>query len=541
MPDITDNDLTINPGTGGAAIKTDYVAGSHVQVVKVAYGTSSQAQRVDATHPFPVKLTDSSGSDLSVTASKLDVNISAASPLNVNVSSQTAGAYLAIIGVSGGTAVGITASDLDIRGLSAGNMNGLAPSDSITVIGASGGFPVAAKLMGGFTAIGFSGDALKVYMQDVDGATVIGITAGNFNIRGISAGNLYSGTGPNDTITVVGVSGGYPVGITASNLHTRSLSMGTPSSGTPSTYDGVRVAGYTGAYPVNAAAWGMSGGTPFAVGVTAGDRLKVDIGAATFSGTVNVGAAVGISGDVAVKGATAATTPVWVAGGTVADAPITVKGSGTFSAVRVEGVTGGAAVGITASNLQIRGLTASDFVGLTGAAYLSLSHLETQLYKAGYPSLPEFLFNILNLTLTMNGNIKSGNVTSPGLLEALRAPLQSSNFNPSENAIRAEVVNSGSINVNVATVAQPTDVSNGTVSATTTKAACPSFVMKSGVMLKSKATNTATVYIGKFSSLTTANGFSLEPGEQHFIEADQLSLFGVIAASGTQDVRFIAS
>lgn len=541
MPDITDNDLTINPGTGGAAIKTDYVAGSHVQVMKIAYGTSTQAQRVDATHPLPTKLTDSSGSDLSVTSNKLDVNISAASPLNVNVSSQTAGAYLAIIGVSGGTAVGITASDLDIRGLSAGNMNGLAPNDSITVIGASGGFPVAAKLMGGFTAIGFSGDALKVYMQDVDGATTIGITAGNFNIRGISAGNLYSGTGPNDTITVVGVSGGYPVGITASNLHTRVLSMGTPSSGLPSTFDGVRVAGYTGAYPVNAGVWGNSGGTPFAVGVTAGDRLKVDIGAATFSGTVNVGAAVGISGDVAVKGATAATTPVWVAGGTVADAPITVKGSGTFSSVRVEGVTGGAAVGITASNLQIRGLTASDFVGITGAAYLALSHLDAQLYKAGYPSVPEFLSSLLQLLLIVQGNLKSSNVLSPGILEALRAPLQSSNFNPSENAIRAEVVNAGNINVNVATVAQPTDISNNAISATAVKAALPSFTLKSGATIKSKATNTDTVYVGKYSTLTTGNGYCLEPGDQVFLEADQLSLFGVIAASGTQDVRYLAS
>ena len=547
MPDITDNDLTVNPGTGGASIATDYDGTRHFQVTKIAYGNSASTQRVDSTHPLPTVLAASDGTALSVTSGKLDVNVEAASALDINIQAVTTGTYVPIIGVSGGTAVGITANDFDIRGLSAGNFGGTAPGDSVSVMGMSGGFPV-------------------------------GVTANDFDIRGLTAGNPYTGTGPADSVSVVGISGGYPVptrlnagsgvttaavgvsgtslltfvsggtvnigntvGVTANDFDIRALSMGTPADGVPAGYDGVRVTGYSGGYPVASLVYGVSGGTLLGIGVASGDRLKVDIGGTTFSGTVNLSSLVGISGPVDVRGSTTATAPVWVAGGTAAGRPIGVCGAGTNSSVPIEGTTNGVLVGVTFATVNIRGLTGTDFVGITGAAYTALQHLAAQVYAPTYASIPALQTTGNNHLGNISTKASSGSTTAPGILEAILSALKLSSYSATSNAVRSEVINSSNINVSVQDVVQPSGVTNGSLSVTVAGESFPSYTCKSGVMCKAAAGNTDTVYVGKAASGLTASGFPLEPGESVYVEVSNLNLLGGAADTGTQSIRYLAS
>ena len=391
--------------------------------------------------------------------------------------------------------------------------------------------------------IGLSGDSLLVAVRGgtvgIDGT--VGITAGRFDIRGLSAGNLYSGTGPNDAVSVVGVSGAWPIGVTANDFDIRALAMGTPADGLPVGYDGVRVAGYSGAFPIGSLLYGASGTTLAKVGVTSGNRLMVDIGNATFSGTVNLSSTVGITGPVDIRGSTLATSPLWIAGGTIAGTLVGVCGGGSGSSVRVEGVTGGIPVGVTFGTVNVRGLTAGDFVGITGEAYAQLSKIVSQVYDSGYASVPSLLAASAALLGAVSGKVSSAAAGSSGVLELLASALKTTNYAATANAVRSEIINSSPVSVGVATITQPSDMTNGSVSATVTKTALSSFTCKSGVQVKANSANTDTVYVGKYSSLTTANGFPLAAGESVFIEVADAATIGVIAASGTQDVRFIAS
>jgi hypothetical protein len=210
---------------------------------------------------------------------------------------------ISVYGVQGATAVGITAGNFQIRGLTA-------ETDSIAVKGISGGLAVNMLVHGisgaTQTAIGVSADALKVFMTNslaIDGN----------------------------------------VTIDASDLSIRSLSFGTFDDAVPgASYDGVRVAGFSGAYPVAMALYGISGGSWTPVGVT-GSKLQVDIGQLTLTGgTFNVDmSAIGITGVVSVKGSNTATEPLWISGTTGAGGALAVTGAGVSGSIRIEGFSAG--------------------------------------------------------------------------------------------------------------------------------------------------------------------------------------------------------
>lgn len=547
MADTTDNDLTINPGTGGANIATDWDGTRHFQVQKVAYGDSTATQRVDATHPLPITLKDSSGTAIGVSGGALNVNLSTSGSMNVNLATVTNGTAVPVYGVSGGTAIAITAGNFHIRGLSAGSSGGTGPLDSVSVQGVSGAFPIPVSgisfsirglTSGSFTGI-TPGDAVSV--QGMSGGYAVSVL-----VRGLSGATTMNPIGASGSKLLVNVEGtvnvGNTLGVTAGDFDIRDLSMGTPASGLPSTFDGVRVAGYSGGFPVSSLVHGMSGATMIAIGVTGSNRLMVDIGIVglSFGGTLALGTSVGITGPVFVRGSTTADVPLWVAGGTQSGALILVGGTGISNSVLVSGTTNGYPVGITASNFQIRGLTASDVLGLTGAAYASLLNIYNAIFASGASPLS----TLLNSILTKDGEIKlalSNSTITPGVLEALKAALANSNFTSSANSVRATVINPSAIDVTVSGVTMPAAVANNSVAVTTSAVQFGSQVLKSGARVKAHPDNTDVIYLGSSNAVTSANGYPLAAGEDLFLEIGQLSLLWAIAGSGSQVARWIGS
>jgi hypothetical protein len=53
------DDITLNPGTGGAIVATDEISGRHHELVKIEFGPDGTATLVQDTAPLPVKLMSS--------------------------------------------------------------------------------------------------------------------------------------------------------------------------------------------------------------------------------------------------------------------------------------------------------------------------------------------------------------------------------------------------------------------------------------------------------------------------------------------------
>ena len=61
-----------------------------------------------------------------------------------------------------------------------------------------------------------------------------------------------------------------------------------------------------------------------------------------------------------------------------------------------------------------------------------------------------------------------------------------------------------------------------------------------GLLLRSLSTNTATLYVGAIG-VTAATGWPLEPGESLSVECTTCAELFVVAASGSQELRYIGS
>lgn len=83
---------------------------------------------------------------------------------------------------------------------------------------------------------------------------------------------------------------------------------------------------------------------------------------------------------------------------------------------------------------------------------------------------------------------------------------------------------------------------NNQTSVTTTAAALSAVSINAtfGVIVKALNANTAAIYIGTSSSVTSATGYELGAGENISIPVNNANLLWVISASGTQTVCWIA-
>ena len=519
----TDNNVIVSGFSGEAVIATDFVSteSSHFQVMKMAYGTpgfTGSATRVTSNTPLPVQILNSP---------------------TVIVSSINS-----TVGVTGSVRlldlpIGVTASDLDIRSLTAGDPSaGLASgADFVRVVGLSGAWPV-------------------------------GVTATNFGIRALTAGDpTTAGAAGQDTIRIVGYSGGWPVGVTAVDLDIRSLTYGSDSvsvlnnvtvlssSGSFSTNigdgfqtrllraltgpiptnsqptlsgavssieDTVRVVGISGAWPVNTFAHGLTSinnyDTKLPMLVNSTGALAVYLAAGSISVTADVSGlnSLGVTlNGISVSYPTGLSNTIPIRGYTGADnVPVAVTGS-----VNIIGLGLTYLNNISNNTLRVLG-GSGDYVGVTGVVRDKINQID---------------FVEVN---GVSNYIKTVDAYSPLVFSTISSQqtaissLQSL-FNISGNAQTSVVHNDNTngplLKVDIRKISQPDGVTSGNLGVGTSTVTISNSAignLKSGVHFKAKLTNTGTIHVGTNSTAMTSsaeNGFPLYAGDQLFVETDSIT------------------
>lgn len=246
MPYTADN-IEISIATGTAVIATDYgtsgavgFSASHAQISKLAWGDENSTYRVSESYPAPVKIYGITGTTIPVSGTVSGtgyffVKTNDGYPIKVIGSTFTTDPKVGITGtiqgISGGVPVGVTGyvnvlNTVGIFGISGATAIGItggrrlsSSTDSVYVygnVGISGGFQLTAiddsvsvygpagstfvevNLNSGGSALGRSGDALKVAVTNtgftfsVSLSSTIGVTndvAGNgLRIQGMTSG-----------------------------------------------------------------------------------------------------------------------------------------------------------------------------------------------------------------------------------------------------------------------------------------------------------------------------------------------------------------
>jgi hypothetical protein len=212
MPD-RDNNIDIEFVTGGntGTIATDYptsgVTNAHVQIVKIAWGEPSEANRVTTAAPLPVNVI--SGATLEVagtvggTGSFTVVN-SASSPFRIagTTGAVSVGITGTIQGICGGTPIGITGT------VTVGNTY-------FNMMGISGGYPVAIT----------GGRGLSAATDSVTVSGTVGITGGRYLLPAFDGVKVYSSTS-GTTIPVQLWGGTTAIGISGNALNVNIVGAG---------------------------------------------------------------------------------------------------------------------------------------------------------------------------------------------------------------------------------------------------------------------------------------------------------------------------
>lgn len=254
MPYTADNiEITIASGT--AIIATDYgtsgasgFSAAHAQISKIAWGDVDNTYRANESYPLPVKIYGATATTLPVSGTisgtgDFYVRTNPTIPLIIKGSTFSTDAPVGIsggvYGVSGGYPIGITgniniANNLAVYGISGGTAIAVtggrrlnSATDSVTVygnVGLSGGLALVAatnsvsvfgpggttwihaNLYSGNSAIGISGDALKVAVTN---------TGFTFNVS-VAATVGVTNDSVNNALRVQGLSGGTPLTIRGS-------------------------------------------------------------------------------------------------------------------------------------------------------------------------------------------------------------------------------------------------------------------------------------------------------------------------------------
>jgi hypothetical protein len=502
----TDNNVAVSGFSGEAVIATDYSAaeGNHFQVMKIAYGATGEGgTRVTSSNGLPVAIVNTP----SVAVSSVSGSVTVTGTVSVNTHA-------------------VTATDLDIRSLTAGDPTtaGAITQDVVRVVGYSGGWAV-------------------------------GVTATNFGIRTLTAGDpATAGAAGQDVVRIVGYSGGWAVGVTATDLDIRSLTYGSDSvsvlntvtvqsltspvadstSGFPirlmrastgaSPYanglslrtdtatnaeDTVRVVGLSGAYPVAVFSHGLTNinnyntKVPFNVDNTG--ALFVNLASGTISVTADVGS-INI-GDVTISG-------VSLGVASTSAGALQIHGYNGSGAVLVGvsgnvGITGSAYTQLTTINTNTaRVLGASgDYVGLTGEARTALNSLKFT---------GENLKTQDASTVAINSAVSTIN-TNIGTIEDILT----------STTVANSLVTANGLKVDIKAIVQPTGGTANKVAiasgAAGTSTIFSSVALSSGVHFRSDLNNTGTIFIGFSTAVSSQGGFPLYNGDQIFIETDNLN------------------
>jgi len=393
-----------------------------------------------------------------------------------------------IQGMLGGTQIGITGSKLSIRGVYGG---------AIGYTGASGYGPSGAEYSGASdTKHGID----YVAVQGISGGHVVGITATNLNIRGLSAGVIgYTGSSflNTDTIAIQGISAGTLVGITCGVLGvTGTVKIEDLTAGT----DSIAVYHADGGKTLAVNLAQVAGS---AIGIS-GDALKVAVTNAGFTMNATIGTV------IYVKSPTGATSGLVVSGSTDTDAePVHITPDG-------------GSMTVDATDLDIRDLTATDVVSIGGQVSTDITQLKSSVstvstsissqtsaigaLKTTVDGLQTLVSNLNATVATIDGSKKMRVASSPNVPRTVKSG--KTNVTPSGTQLGA----------------------GGVVTLTT------------GIYIKANTANTSTIFVGDASIIQQPNtGYPLEAGEQLFLAvADPANVFA-ITGTGNQVIHYVGS
>jgi hypothetical protein len=280
--------------------------------------------------------------------------------------------------------------------------------------------------------------------------------------------------------------------------------------------------------------------------------LQVDIGQITLTGgTFNIDmSAVGITGVVSVKGSSSATEPLWISGTTGAGGALAVTGAGVSGSIRIEGFSAGSPIAITASNLQIRGLTygetTKDWVGISGDVAVDVDAIASVVGTVSDTSSSSTIYAKISSVATDISGVKaavgsSGTAIQTMLSNAILNPaLGSASLKVQIDSIKSGLEAANTIPVTVQSMTQPGSVFAGQRSVTGTATVLPSNVTKSGVTIKALAANTIPIYVGPVG-VTVGSGYELSPGEAVFLEVDNTNIVAVVASTTGATACYLVS
>jgi hypothetical protein len=507
----TDNNVAVSGFSGEAVIATDYSAaeGNHFQVMKIAYGATGEGgTRVTSSNGLPVAIVNTP----SVAVSSVSGSVTVTGTVSVNTHA-------------------VTATDLDIRTLTAGDPTtaGAIAQDVVRVVGYSGGWAV-------------------------------GVTATNFGIRTLTAGDpATAGAAGQDVVRIVGYSGGWAVGVTATDLDIRSLTYGSDSisvlnnvnvasaSGLPfdaftitngfqtrllratspaspasvhtaltsqllieqNAEDTVRVVGLSGAWPVSVFAHGLTNINNYNTKVP----FNVDNTGALF---VNLAA-----GSI---GVTASVTGLSLGSVTISGISLGVAGSAA-GALQIHGYNGSGAVLVGVSGN----------VGITGSAYTQLTTINTNTARVlgasgDYVGLTGEALTALNALKFTGENLKTQDASTVAINSAVSTI--NTNIGTIEDILTStsvtnSLVTANGLKVDIKAIVQPTGGTANKVAIASggagTSTIFSSVALSSGVHFRSDLNNTGTIFIGFSTAVSSQGGFPLYNGDQIFIETDNLN------------------
>ena len=536
----TTTDSVVVQGVSGAFPVTTLLSGASAQgVASNPIGSSGDALKVSVVGA-EIAATVNVGTEVAVFSNGTHLQVSgssagasdahpiivggcaAAGAIPVALHGLCGGATLGAVTVSSGTVTAtVSATDLDIRGLSFGVAGYTGPAastaDSVVIQGVSAMYPVHNVLYG------FCADAESVALGvTYDAGEPILRTS--LDPRFATSANALQIQGRADGITInpvaiVGITGpdqNNPlIGVTFSSLATETV-VGGSSQDTLKTF-----------------LHGLSSGTTvMPVGVS-GDALKV------FMEDINVNASIESTSisvsntDLAVKGAAAGTNGVFVTGtaGSASQWPVfvsgfkvdsTIAGGITFAPVGVtyehfnelEGLSGG----ITSINNILFGMCA----GIDGVTTGLFDHIDTIHDQTSFTNIEEALgkkTSSQDNMVTALDDLHTIFVDDPDATTPTAATIPVSVAAPTGLITAKKTAQIGTAQ----SISTNTDTLN------------------SGVRVKlPSSAGTANVFVGG-SGVNSTNGYLLEPGDDVFIEIKAMNLVFVVAETTAVDVYAIGS
>jgi hypothetical protein len=354
---------------------------------------------------------------------------------------------------------------------------------------------------------------VKIYGSTGSAISVSGTVSGT--------GSFYVRTNAGIPLVVIGstLTSDAPVGISG---YIQGLTNGRP----------VGVTGYVNILN-SVAVFGVSGAT--AIGITGGRRLNYS------TDSVYVYGDVGISGGFQL---------------TAFDDSVSVYGPGGTTYVETNLNVGGVALGLSGDALKVAVTNAGFTFSVSVSATTGVTNSGGPLRIQGYTGTgdPVTIQGTLSggaievaaystLPVGVSGSVTIDDADIIEEIDSLRTNINSVAANAGYALDILNLINASGngAKVIVNSITKPNRIFHGQKTLSTSSSQISTESIKSGITLKSLASNTVDIYIGNSVSVATTTGYVLSPGETIYLEVSTAGSLFARSGSGTAILSYIGS